>query len=206
MVVRLTKAQHASGYYTEYQYNESGQLSFVADCWVDGTYVNHQFRYNYDENGRLASREQYGMDSSNAFDLAFVDSYVYDESGKLLVKTEYIVPNDHFEVIVFEYGTHGKVVSGESLSNEEKYEYNEKAYLTRYTRYNLGNDILDWDYEYDARDNMIRRNVYNDGLVNCYFLYEYDDGGNLIKETQYSPSGEQNVSIVYIYEPIETNE
>lgn len=166
----------------ELQYDDQSRL--IVRKVKSATDGEKEFRFKYDENGRLISEEELDKDGNM---VSRVDSE-YDEEGK--------------ETVVAKYNKEGKIVS---LLRSE---YDELGRLSR--RVSKGFYTRISTYDYDEAGRLTEEALSDEnGFVISRNRMEYDNDGRLVEETVYetdlSRSGrDTHLSNRYEYELFES--
>lgn len=100
-----------------YQYNEAGQLTLKEShiAYKDGDKEYYRYRYEYNPNGDIATEHSYQETTFGTSDVQIKEktiqySYVYDENGLLIEKTDYYPDTDESRVLTYQHDAEGRVI------------------------------------------------------------------------------------------------
>ena len=154
----------------------NSRVSYVPTYEKDGTAISYHvatpiangpISYEYDVYDRLASKSQYFLCGSTAFQGS--TTYEYEGVGNTTQPTTALIKKVT------------STVMGNSL--EYTYEYNERNQITKITMSN-GRENR---YYYDDLGQLIREDVAGLGMT---YTYTYDNAGNILSKSQYSYTAE----------------
>ena len=159
-----TKAAPLS--YTEYSYDEAGNLTVVN---LGGTSVSWQ--YEYDELGRLSKKELNKTYDNNTY---ITQNYNYKNHNGTYTSGQ--VSNT--------------VLHDSAGDTTTEYSYDNAGNISKITIRLNGTITSEYSYEYDAKGQLVRENI-NSQAAPSYSTYKYtftdgyDDSGNLLYKRKY---------------------
>lgn len=137
--------------YDIYGENEEGRTDYVT-LWIE-------YKYDYDEAGRIAKKTEYNEDGT----LRNWKEFTYDGDGNLILEEKY--RSDGKRDTVTEYRADGQEL--------------------KYTQYSDGKAYFSISYTYDPEGHLLSERRSGAGWADYNRVYEYNEDGKLIRYTYY---------------------
>lgn len=125
-----------------YQYNEAGQLILEEShiAYKDGDKENYRYSYEYNASGDIATEyihqeTTFGTSETQIKDKTIQYSYVYDENGLLIEKTEHYPDTDESRVLTYQHDAEGRVIKITNQWKGQTYSSTDVSTITYSTVY-----------------------------------------------------------------------
>jgi len=183
-----------------YAYNDKGKLAEESFYDSSGKNVRYKDNYQYNDNGTLSTKTEYGQRQQKIFSIASTfnsqkqetERAVLDSNGKTQSKLIFSYDNKKNISNENELDLSGKIVSKKIFS------YNNNNYLTGLTIVKNDTIASKYYYEYDNLGKKIKTVCYNsDGSINYKTIRNYDAKEMLAEESTYQGTGFSKISYQY---------
>lgn len=176
-------------------YNSDGNISiFSHETRAYDTNGNEIEYAEYDENGNMEQRREYGYDA----DGNRIRETDYDKNDEPVkrTETEYDAFGNEIQYMIYDqYGNCSlKIIK----------EYDGRGNQIKQVVYDNSTTIRYWyEREYDENDNEVKFIRYDDGVtIGCWIENEYDDFGSVIRQAMYKDcilKSEKQINYTYRY-------
>ena len=177
----------ASGYFTEYEYDENGNQIEITSYKSKDCIVSRE-TFEYDENG---NRISYKTSCPGLYNLYEIKDR-YDDKGNL-TETQYFLEGVLFRYIYREYDDNNNLIKEYCFEDGtyEEFYYNDENNVRRKNNFTDGDFVGYSDYEYNTNGFAVIESVYTDyngkNLLDSK-IYT-DEDGVILKEETYSSDG-----------------
>lgn len=194
------KQVYDDGGYTEYEYDQKGNLIKVTTSAKD---ITTRVEYKYDAYGNMVDETAWNPTGI----LSYAREYEYAPGTDVkLAEISYGMDRCFLSRTEYIYDSSGKLIRETNQDGDSyvKYDYDDTGNLLKEAVFKDGKEISRREYEHDENDLVTKETYYNqnsDGNVSSgSYGYEYDDTGDLITETYFDEDGTIITKLKFQYE------